>query len=335
MQRTDFKTFYPETPLLKEQFIAVGNSHDIYVAEYGNRNGIPVIYCHGGPGAGSKPQHARYFDPSKYYIILFDQRGAGQSTPKGCMENNTTQDLINDMEVIRNTLNIDRWVVGGGSWGSTLSLLYAESHPEQVLALILRGIFLARKKDTIAHIHDDSPAALINRHEWEKFKKDTAELTKADNITLPASDYIGIYYQLLQSANKDIRLRAAKTFSRWEIQNSALLDPAFEDIAWGESDDGINMGLTEVTYIHHNCYIKENQILDNIRRIENIPTHIIQGKYDLVCPPEQAYLLSEGLKQHHLYRTIAGHSGSEPETVHCMITAAETIAEHYNSCYSA
>lgn len=317
---------YPASPLVNTYRLRVSAIHELAISEYGNPQGIPVIYCHGGPGAGSKPHHAQYFDTDKFRVILFDQRGAGLSTPRGCLEENTTADLIADMEKIRELFGIEKWVVGGGSWGSTLSLLYAEQHPERVLSLILRGVFLAREQDTVDLLQDESPAAQFHYPEWMRFKQETNKLLA--RAKLPATDKptLAIYHTLLNHADSETRKQAAMTFSRWELQNAFLDNRRLDAFDWNQmTDDDINIGQTEIHYMFNRCFIEENQILNQIERIAHIPTHVIHGRYDLVCLPIQADLLCAALKNVTRYSPIAGHSGDETETIHAMVSATQAI----------
>jgi proline iminopeptidase len=293
----EFIPFYPQMTANEEYRLKVSGIHEIYFASYGNKAGIPIVVLHGGPGAGTSPYYAQFFDPDLYHIILVDQRGAGKSTPKGEMRENTTQDLIADMETIRQHLNIEQWAVFGGSWGSSLALLYAEAHPERVLGLILRGIFLVRNDDISAFVRDGSMAAQVHPEEWKKFKEDLSKLLEAAgirDISVQTHTIYHIIYRLLNQPNQDIREDAAGTISAWEKFNSHLIpDPA--DQEWSRSEDGVNMGVTEATYFEFLCYIRHNQILEDIARIAGIPVYIVQGIYDLVCPRYMSVELHKAL----------------------------------------
>lgn len=332
--------FYPVISPNSKQFIPVGSGHEIYVATYGNKAGIPVIMLHGGPGSGTSPYFAQFFDPETYHIILADQRGAGLSTPKGQMKANTTQHLIEDMETIRKLFNIDKWAVFGGSWGSSLALLYAETHPERVLGLILRGIFLVRENDITAFVREDSPAALLHSRQWATFKADITRLivdAGMPHLSVEKDKIYHICYELLQHPDQGIREKTAGTISAWEKLNSYLeLDE--DDLAWGHSPDGVNMGLTEATYFEHGCFIKPNQVLNDIDRLKGIPIHIVQGKYDLVCPPYMADELETALRDINAeraddlivrYDTLAGHSHKEPANVSALIQSGNQLATRH------
>ena len=335
LEKTEFHPFYPETSLQQEHMISVGTLHQIYVASYGNPEGIPIIALHGGPGSGTAPYYAQFFDPQKYYIILADQRGAGLSLPKGEMRENTTSDLIADIETIRLFFNIQKWAVFGGSWGSTLALLYAQAHPHRVLGLVLRGIFLGRIEDVHAFTREGCPAAIFHSREWAQFKLDTTRLIEQAGLTglsVGIDAIYHIYYELLQHADKGINENAAGTLSAWEKLNSYLEINA-DELAWSRSPDGVNMGLTEATYFEQDCFIRPNQLLDEIECLKNIPIYIVQGKYDLVCPPIMADELETALirinyKKNLIvrYDCLAGHSHQEPAIRHGLIVATDQLA---------
>lgn len=333
------KGFYPEIKPNQEYRLEVSKTHTLAISEYGNEKGIPIAVCHGGPGAGAPAFYARYFDPAIYRIVLFDQRGAGDSTPKGCMEENTTQDLIEDMEKIRKKLNIDKWALLGGSWGTTLALLYAEAYPQRVLGLVLRGVFLARKQDTYTFLEDGCPAAKLHSKDWQTFKNTTKKLLSEAKLEcvekeLGSAQYvIDTYYTLLTQTSNEIRTKAAAAFALWEKANS-YLKPAKEDLDWCMSPDGVNMGITEITYMKNDWFIKENEILNKIKTIENIPTYIVQGAYDLVCPPYQADELEKHLKNVTRHDPISGHSTMEPETINCLVAATDDLGQRLHKTLS-
>jgi proline iminopeptidase len=342
------RPFYPEIKAYKEDWITVSSSlkHKIYVAQYGNPDGIPVLVLHGGPGSGTAPYYAQFFDPKKYHIILADQRGAGKSTPKGEMQKNTTPYLIEDMETIRAFLNIDQWAVFGGSWGSTLALLYAEAHPKRVTGLLLRGIFLARPQDIDAFVKDGCPAALAHPKEWDQFKQDTSALISRAGLPVQVStDKIyHIYYLLLTYKNDDkkeeataIREEAAGTISAWEKLNSFLtINPS--ELVWARSADGVNMGLTEAHYFEHGAFIRPNQVLADIGALKGIPIWMVQGTRDLVCPPDQADELHAALLRVNAdnpdlitrFNVLAGHSHKEEAIRDGLIRSSDEMARLLN-----
>lgn len=334
MQQQHHQAFYPPITAHSETMLQVSPLHQIYVANYGNIEGVPVIVLHGGPGSGTTPDYARFFDPNHYHIILADQRGAGKSRPKGEMRENTTQDLIQDIEQIRQFFNIERWVVFGGSWGSTLSLLYAQAYPTRVLGLIVRGIFLGREDDIDAFTRDNCPAALMHAREWQTFKLATQRLIQqanAKDLSLKTHKIFSIYYQLLQHSDIEIKKLAAGTLAAWEKFNS-YLEATAEDVQWGYSENGINMALTEATYFEHRLFIRPNQILQDIESLKNIPVYIVQGSYDLVCPSYMADELEDALmtinsNPRYVVRfdCIAGHSQFEPALRHELIKATNQL----------
>lgn len=325
-QKSKLKEFYPEKPPHKTYQLPVSTLHTLHISEYGNPKGIPVVVCHGGPGAGAGPFFSQYFNPEDYRIILFDQRGAGKSTPKGEMRVNTSQALVADLEMIRKHLTIDKWVMFGGSWGSTLALLYAEAFPQNVDSLVLRGVFLGRRKDSEAFVKDGSVAALMHPEEWEQFRAATTGLIIKSGLEVKDfTNYIDIYYRLLTEGSKEIQREAARVFACWEKSISFLArnPDAAKDAA---SDDGINMGLTEITYMKNDFFLTENEILANIGKIEDIETHIVQGRHDHVCPPYQAYELRKLLNNVTYAEPMSGHSTKQPETVDALMKVMENIA---------
>lgn len=334
-ENTEFHPFFPESTPHREHMIPVGSLHQIYVASYGNPDGVPIIVLHGGPGSGTSPYYAQFFDPKIYHIILADQRGAGRSLPKGEMRENTTQDLIADMETIRVFFNIKEWAVFGGSWGASLALLYAEAHPQLVLGLVLRGIFLVRTEDVHLFTRDGCPAALFHSREWAQFKSDTARfIAEAGyaHLSVGVDEIYHIYYELLQHPSQDLKENAAGTLSAWEKLNS-YLEINRDELDWSRSPDGVNMGLTEATYFEHGCFIRPNQLLDDIEHLKNIPIYIVQGKYDLVCPPVMADELETALLGINdnkdlivRYDCLAGHSHQEPAIRHGLIESTNQLA---------
>lgn len=334
-------SFYPEITANEEYMLSVDSGHTLYVASYGNKSGIPVIALHGGPGSGTSPYFAQFFDPEKYHIILADQRGAGKSLPKGLMEANTTQHLIADMETIRNFLKIDKWAVFGGSWGSSLAMLYAQAHPDRVLGLVLRGIFLVREDDISAFVREGSPAAMMHSRQWAKFKSCLTDLINQSDFAHLSVEKDKIYhicFELLQHQNQSIREKAAGAIATWEKLNS-YLEINEDDLVWGSSPDGVNMGLTEATYFEHGCFIEPDQILRNIALLKGIKTYIVQGKYDLVCPPYMADELETALQDINeqvdglitRFDTLAGHSHKEIGNISALVQATDDLAKFLNA----
>jgi len=312
------KEKYPKLSCRYSDFLKVDGTHNLYYEESGNPQGKPVLFVHGGPGAGCKDSHRQYFNPEKYRIILFDQRGSGKSTPHANLENNTTWDLIADIEKIREKLGIKKWMLFGGSWGSTLSLASAQTHPERVTELILRGIFLARPQDSRwlyqFGAHHFFP------EEWEKFIEPIPESERATLIQA--------YYKYLCSEDPKIKLRAAKALSTWEASISKL-SPEKETLNSDDADQfALNLARLECHYMFHNCFFEsENWLLENAPKISHIPTIIVHGRYDMVCPVQQAWELHKALPQSKLEIVHAGHSGSEVATTDALIRATDFLAQ--------
>jgi proline iminopeptidase len=314
-------TLYPPIHPYAEYQFAVQSPHVLHVEESGNPKGLPVIFVHGGPGAGTRPDHRRFFDPTIYRIILFDQRGAGRSTPHACIEHNTTHALVADMEAIRAHLNIDRWIVFGGSWGATLSLVYSQTHPERVLGMILRSIFLGREQD-INWFARPGGASLVYPDHWEDLIESIPHTDQ--------HDLLKAYYHRLTGPNEIAGMNAAKAWTLWESR-CLMLDPENSAQPF-EIDPFIALSLArlECHYMVHGCFLKPNQILENIMQIHHLPAIIIHGRYDMVCPMEQAWTLHRAWPQStlHIIRA-AGHVSSEPGITDALIHATKTFGSRF------
>ena len=260
----------------------VSNLHTIHVEESGNKNGKPVIFLHGGPGGGTEPIYRQYFDPNRWRIIIFDQRGCGQSTPASELTDNTTWDLVSDIEKIRKHLNIDKWTVFGGSWGSTLSLSYAIKHPNHCTALILRGIFMLRQKE-LKWFYQEG-ASFIYPDAWEKYLEPIPKNKR--------HDLMSAYYEILTGDDKQARYKAAKAWSIWEASTSKLIQNE-KSLHHFEKDDIADIfARIECHYfINKGFFEYDGWILDQIDIIRNIPSVIVQGRYDVVCPMITAWEL--------------------------------------------
>ncbi len=297
-------SLYPEIEPFRAGILRVSDLHEIYYEEAGNPKGSPVLFIHGGPGGGIEPSHRRYFDPSHYRVVLFDQRGCGQSTPHAELEENTTWDLISDIEKLRVKLGIDKWIVFGGSWGSTLSLLYAETHPERVRALALRGIFLCRKQE-IKWFYQDG-ASHIFPDVWDHYR---------DHIPVDERhDFVSAYYKRLTSSNRSERLAAARTWSTWEGATSRLIPDAAMISHSGEDNFAEAFARIECHYFINGIWMRnDNQILEDIHRIRHLPCEIVHGRYDVVCPVENAWDLKKAWPEAALHIIPdSGHSAREP-----------------------
>lgn len=310
-------SLYPDIHPYKQHQLPVDDIHTLYIEESGNAQGIPVLFIHGGPGGGTSSYHRSFFDPEKYRIILFDQRGCGQSTPHAELTGNTTQELISDIEKIRQHLQIDQWLLFGGSWGSTLSLLYAQAHPYHVQGLILRGIFLCREQDI--HWFYQQGASAIFPDYWDEYRKVIPE--QEQNNMLQA------YYKRLTSDNEIARMSAAKAWSVWEGRCSTL-DPNADVVDhFADPHVALAMARIEAHYFINKAFIEPDQIIRNAGKISHIPTTIVHGRYDMVCPINQAFALYHALPQAELHIVRdAGHSAAEPGITDNLIKATKQFA---------
>ena len=297
------KQLYPKIEPYNQFDLKVSDLHTIHVEESGNINGKPVIFLHGGPGGGIEPVYRQYFDPEKWRIIVFDQRGCGQSTPHAELQENTTWDLIADIEKIRQYLEIDKWVVFGGSWGSTLSLSYAITHPDRCKALVLRGIFMIRKKE-INWFYQDGTSN-IYPDAWEHYLRPIPEDER--------HDLVAAYYKRLTSNDDSVRIEAAKAWSIWEASTSKLIQSeesihAFEDAKVAEA-----FARIECHYFTNRGFFDTDEwLLENVDKIRHIPTVIVQGRYDVVCPMISAWELHRAFPEADFEIVQdAGHSMTE------------------------
>jgi proline iminopeptidase len=297
--------------------LPVSDVHRLHVEECGRPDGLPVVFVHGGPGAGCEPWHRQFFDPDVYRIILFDQRGCGRSVPHAELTGNNTGALVADMEAIRNLLGIERWVVFGGSWGSTLGLVYAETHPERVLGLILRGIFLCRPRDI--HWFYQEGASYLLPERWEEYVAPVPEEER--------TDLVGAYYRRLTGSDEISRMAAAKAWSLWEAHASNLLPKPAVVNHFGNPHTALSLARIECHYFMHDSFLEPDQILKHAGRLAGIPGVIVHGRYDVVCPAEQAWALHRAWPEAHLHMIAdAGHSALEPGIVDALVTATIEMA---------
>lgn len=325
-QSPSFHPLYPEltpysTDVINREVLSHGGAHQIYIEQCGNPAGIPVVFLHGGPGSACRPQHRRYFDPSLYRIILFDQRGCGRSRPLGELENNTIQHLITDMEIIRQQLAIQQWVVFGGSWGSTLGLYYAQQYPEQVLAMILRGIFLARQQD-IDWVYTQDGAAQLFPDVWQRLMQHLAPIERTTPI--PA------FMNALLSNDKQQQTNIAYALYDWQsmIGRLALID----NQSTLDEEQLIAHFQIQLHFALQQCFIEQHAILDNIGTLHPIPAWLIQGRYDLVCPVKQSLELHQAWPNSQLNLIhLAGHAGDEPAVIDALINATNTVAQRLSN----
>ncbi|XP_047983332.1 proline iminopeptidase [Salvia hispanica] len=298
-------------------FLKVSDIHTVYYEESGNPDGHPVIFLHGGPGGGTSSKNRKFFDPQFYRIILFDQRGAGKSTPHACLEENTTWKLIEDIEKLRTHLQVSEWLVFGGSWGSTLSLAYSQSHPDKVTGLVLRGIFLLRKKE-IDWFYEGGAAA-IYPDAWEPFRD-----------LIPESErgcFVDAYHKRLDSSDKETQYAAARAWTKWEMMTAHLLPN--EATAGRGEDDKFCLAFARIEnhyFVNKGFFPSDSYLLDNLDKIKHINTVIVQGRYDVCCPMMSAWDLHKAWPEAD-FRVVpdAGHSANEPGISRELVAATEKM----------
>ncbi len=318
LQKDPHRWIYPEITPYRTGRLKVSVLHELYFEESGNPKGKPVIFVHGGPGGGTEAKHRRYFDPRKYRIILFDQRGCGKSTPHASIVDNTTWDLVDDMEILRKEMKVEKWQVFGGSWGSTLAIAYAETFPERVSELVLRGIFLLRQKE-IDWFYQ-SGASAIFPDAWEPYLNAIPENERHDMVSA--------YYKRLTSSDKNIQLQAAKAWSIWEGSTSQLFPEADFISHYGDSEFAIAFARVECHYFINKGFMKtDGQLLNDVGKIRHIPGVIVQGRYDVVCPLDSAWALHRAWPEAELIIVPdAGHSAFESGISKALIAATDKFA---------
>ncbi|MEL6138248.1 MAG: prolyl aminopeptidase [Cyanobacteria bacterium J06628_6] len=309
---------YPPIEPYRQGQLSVSTLHRLYFEESGNPTGKPVVFLHGGPGGGTVPLYRQFFDPARWRIILFDQRGCGQSTPHAELEDNTTWDLVADIERLRSHLQIPTWTVFGGSWGSTLALAYAQTHPERCDGLILRGIFMLRRKE-IRWFYQEG-ASYLFPDAWEHYLAPIPETERGDLISA--------YYQRLTSPDPTVRQTAAKAWSIWEASTSKLIaDP---DLIEKFSGDAFADAFARIEchyFIHGGFFSPDDQLLHNVHKIRHIPTIIVQGRYDVVCPMTSAWELHRAWPEAELVVVPdAGHSATEAGITAALVAATDRFA---------
>ena len=314
----DRRVLYPHIEPTRTGRLKVSDLHELYWEESGNPGGKPVVFLHGGPGGGSEPKQRRFFDPARYRIVLFDQRGCGKSTPHACLEANTTWDLVDDLEALRSHLGIQRWQVFGGSWGSTLALAYAEKHPQVVSELVLRGIFLLRRRE-LEWFYQEGASRMF-ADVWQTFLEPIPLAERGDLMKA--------YHARLTSDDVALRQRAARAWSVWEAATSFFqANPDYVARA-GEDDFSLAFSRIESHYfVNRGFFERETQLLDEVDRIRDIPTVIVQGRYDVVCPMESAWDLKRVFPEAELHIVPdAGHSAYEPGNTHELVLATDRFA---------
>ncbi len=309
---------YPHIHPYASHRLEVDAIHNIYVEESGSPMGIPVLFVHGGPGAGCESYHRRFFDPGRYRIILFDQRGCGRSTPHAELKENSTPRLIADMEAIRELLEIERWLLFGGSWGSTLSLAYAQAHPERVFGLILRGIFLCRKRE-IQWFYQEGASRIFPDY-WQDFLAPIPEQER--------DDLLGAYYRRLTGSDEVARMAAAKAWSLWEGKTASLLPDERVIEHFGDPRTAMSLARIEAHYFMNDAFLRPNQLLEEADRLADVPGVIVQGRYDLICPMESAWELHQAWPGSELVVVPdAGHSAAEQGITRALVEATDRFAE--------
>lgn len=313
------QTLFPEIKPFATHKLAVQEPHILHIEESGSRTGLAVLFLHGGPGGGCDENSARFFDPNIYRIVTFDQRGCGSSTPHACLEHNTTWDLVADIELIRNTLGIDKWVVFGGSWGSTLALAYAQTHPDRVLGLILRGIFLCRPSE-LQWFYQEG-ASLLFPDYWESYL--------APIPVQERGDMIKAYYKRLTGNDEIAQLHAAKAWSGWEGSTITLApNPKIAD-SFLETKKALSMARIECHYFINNAFLEANQLLRDMPKIAHIPGIIVHSRYDVICPLDNAWQLHKAWPNSELnIIREAGHSAFELAVTDALVKATHQMAKY-------
>lgn len=310
-------TLYPEIKPYARHSLPVGNGHVLYVDESGSPAGLPVVFIHGGPGAGCDGSSRRFFDPTLYRIITFDQRGCGRSTPHASLEHNTTQDLIGDLQQIRALLNIEQWVLFGGSWGSTLALAYAQTHPEHVLGLLLRGIFLCRAED-LAWFYQEGASRLFPDY-WQDY---LAPIPHAER-----HDLIKAYYKRLTGSDQIAQMHAAKAWSIWEGRTATLRPNTQVVERFSDPIRALSIARIESHYFVNQAFLEPDQLLRDMPKIAHLPGVIVHGRYDVICPLDNAWAVHQAWpnSELHIIRD-AGHAAAEPGIIDALVRAADDMA---------
>lgn len=312
------ETLYAPIEPFRSGWLDVGDGHEIYFEESGNPDGKPCVFVHGGPGGGSSPEARQFFDPERYRIVVFDQRGCGRSRPHASLEANTTWHLVADMETLRRELGINRWLVFGGSWGSTLALAYAQAHPETVTELVLRGIFLLRPEEI--HWFYQEGASALYPDSWEAY---LAPIPKGEQ-----DDLLNAFHRRLTSNDEAIRLAAARAWSVWEASASFLIQNQDFMDKLDAPDAALAMARIECHYFVNGGFFESpNQLLENIDRIRHIPAIIVQGRYDVVCPAVTAWDLHRAWPEAD-FQLIpdAGHSAFDSGNTRALVAATDRFA---------
>jgi proline iminopeptidase len=322
MNAPQLRQLYPAIEPYRSGMLDVGDGHQLYWELCGNPAGKPAVFLHGGPGGGSNAGHRRQFDPQRYNVLIFDQRGCGRSTPHAELEANTTWHLVDDIERLREMVGAEKWLVFGGSWGSALALAYAEMHPQRVSELVLRGIFTLRRFEL--EWYYQRGASLLFPDKWERFVAPIPESERAD--------LIGAYRKRLTDPDREVRLAAARAWSLWEGETITLLpDPTFSEIFSGD-EFAIAFARIENHYFVHNGWLDEGQLIRDAGRLRDIPGVIVHGRYDAACPAQNAWDLHRAWPEAELHIVEgAGHAYSEPGILDHLIRATDRFAATWSA----
>jgi proline iminopeptidase len=313
------KTLYAPIEPYEVGRLQVSPIHSLYYEQCGNPEGQPIVFLHGGPGGGVVPDYRRYFDPEAYRIVLFEQRGSGRSTPHANLEDNTTWHLVADIEQLREHLGIEKWAVFGGSWGSTLALAYSQTHPQRTRALVLRGIFLCRRKE-IRWFYQEGASAIFP-DVWEQYLNVIPEAERGDMLSA--------YHRRLTSDDEATRLEAARAWSVWEGSTSKLFPDQDLIAHFDEPEFAIAFARIECHFFMNNAFFDtDNYLIENVGKIRHIPAVIVQGRYDVVCPMMSAWELHRAWPEAD-FRVIpdAGHSATEPGIISALVDATDSFRD--------
>ena len=315
----DRRTLYPPIEPRRTGMLEVGDGHSLYWEQCGNPDGKPVVFLHGGPGGGASPDHRRQFDPDRYNILVFDQRGCGRSIPHASLHANTTWHLVEDMERLRTKVaQVDKWMVFGGSWGSTLSLAYAQTHPDRVTELVLRGIFLFDQYE-IDWLYKEGGASAVYPDKWDEFIAGIPEHERGD--------LVGAYYRRLTAEDPDVQLAAAKAWSKWEGETVTLLPSPGTIEEFTEPKKAIAVARIENHYMKAGGWLEEGQLLRGAEKLRGIPAVIVQGRHDMCTPPRAAWALHRAWPEADLVIVPdGGHLYNEPGVLDGLIRATDRFA---------
>lgn len=314
---SDLRTLYPEIEPFETGFMDVGDGHTIYWERVGTRGAKPAVFLHGGPGGGFSPAHRRQFDPALYDVLLFDQRGCGKSTPHAGLEANTTWHLVADIERLREMVGAQKWLVFGGSWGSTLALAYSQTHPERVSELVVRGIYTLTKAELDWYYQFGVSEMFPDK--WERF---IAPIPQAER-----GDLMAAYRRRLTGDDKAARIEAAKAWSLWEGETITLLPQPETSDKFGEDDFALAFARIENHYFVHGGWLDEGQLLRDAHKLRGIPGLIVHGRYDMPCPARYAWQLHKGWPDAEFFLIEgAGHAYSEPGILDRLIYATDKFA---------